>query len=146
MSEALIFASTNPQYDDRLFIEFQVQYMKIPSSKLGEHVVYRSYFWHSEQFLYKTGSPHVLQKEKLQTKFTCIINTALFLWWQIPIWSPCCSEQSGLFAKTNGDKWQYYQSGLYIFSLSFYFARFTFLHCICSTFTFAVHHLLGKFL
>ena len=35
MSEALIFASTNPQYDDRLFIELQVQYMKIPSSSLG---------------------------------------------------------------------------------------------------------------
>ena len=34
LSEALIFASTNPQYDDRLFIELQVQYMKIPSSKL----------------------------------------------------------------------------------------------------------------
>jgi uncharacterized protein (DUF934 family) len=31
LSEALIFASTNPQYDDRLFIELQVQYMKIPS-------------------------------------------------------------------------------------------------------------------
>ena len=35
MSEALIFASTNPQYDNRLFIELQVQYMKIPSSNLG---------------------------------------------------------------------------------------------------------------
>ena len=35
MSEALIFASFNPQYDDRLFIELQVQYMKIPSSNLG---------------------------------------------------------------------------------------------------------------
>ena len=34
-SEALILASTNPQYDDRLFIELQVQYMKIPSSNLG---------------------------------------------------------------------------------------------------------------
>ena len=33
LSEALIFASTNPQYDDRLFIK--VQYMKIPSSNLG---------------------------------------------------------------------------------------------------------------
>ena len=32
LSEALIFAPTNPQYDDRLFIELQVQYMKIPSS------------------------------------------------------------------------------------------------------------------
>ena len=36
LSEALIFASTNPQYDDRLFIELQVQYMKIPSSNLGK--------------------------------------------------------------------------------------------------------------
>ena len=35
LSEALIFASANPQYDDRLFIELQVQYMKIPSSNLG---------------------------------------------------------------------------------------------------------------
>ena len=35
MSEALIFASTNPQYDDRLFIELQVQDMKIQSSNLG---------------------------------------------------------------------------------------------------------------
>ena len=35
LSEALIFASTNPQYDDRLFIELKVQYMKIPSSNLG---------------------------------------------------------------------------------------------------------------
>ena len=35
LSEALIFASTNPQYDDRLFIELQVQCMKIPSSNQG---------------------------------------------------------------------------------------------------------------
>ena len=32
---AFIFASTKPQYDNRLFIELQVQYMKIPSSNLG---------------------------------------------------------------------------------------------------------------
>ena len=35
LSEALIFASTNPQHNDRLFIELQVQYMKNPSSNLG---------------------------------------------------------------------------------------------------------------
>ena len=35
MSEALIFASTNPQYDNRLFIELPLQYMKIPSSDMG---------------------------------------------------------------------------------------------------------------
>ena len=37
LSESVILASTNPQYDKRLFIELPVQYMKIPSS---EHVVY----------------------------------------------------------------------------------------------------------
>ena len=35
LSEALIFASTNPQYDTKFFIELQVQYMKILSSNLG---------------------------------------------------------------------------------------------------------------
>ena len=35
LSEAFIFALTNPQYDDRLFIWLQVQHMKIPSSNLG---------------------------------------------------------------------------------------------------------------
>ena len=35
LSEAFIFVSTNPQYDDRLFIELQVQYMKIPNLNLG---------------------------------------------------------------------------------------------------------------
>ena len=44
LSEALNFASTNPQYDDRLFIELQDQYMKIQSSNLGQHVVYRNCF------------------------------------------------------------------------------------------------------
>ena len=45
LSEALIFASTNPQYDDRLFIELQVQYMKIPSSEHWENMlVYRNCF------------------------------------------------------------------------------------------------------
>ena len=35
LSEALLFASTNPQYDDRLFIELQAQ-------TWGEHVVYKN--------------------------------------------------------------------------------------------------------
>ena len=37
--EALIFASTNPQYDDRLFIELRVQYMKIASSEHAQNMV-----------------------------------------------------------------------------------------------------------
>ena len=40
LSEALIFASTNPQYDNRLFIELPLQYMKIPSSEHGENMLY----------------------------------------------------------------------------------------------------------
>ena len=39
MSEAFIFASPNPQYDNRLFIELQVQYMKVPSSEHGENML-----------------------------------------------------------------------------------------------------------
>ena len=34
----------------------------------GEHVMCSNCFWHSEQFLYTTCSPHVLQKEELLTK------------------------------------------------------------------------------
>ena len=51
LSEALIFASTNPQYDDRFFIELQVQYMKIPSSNLGRKqklfLTFRTIFVHN---------------------------------------------------------------------------------------------------
>ena len=35
LSEALILASTNPQYDSKLFNDLQVQYKKIPKA---EHV------------------------------------------------------------------------------------------------------------
>ena len=38
LSEALVFASTNPQYDNILVIELQVQYMKMASSEHGENV------------------------------------------------------------------------------------------------------------
>ena len=37
LSEALTFALTNPQYDDRLFIDLSVEYINISSS---EQVVY----------------------------------------------------------------------------------------------------------
>ena len=38
LSEDLIFASTNPQYDDRLFTELPVQYMKTTSSEHQENL------------------------------------------------------------------------------------------------------------
>ena len=38
-SEPLILASTNPQYDKRLFIELPVQYMKTTSSEHQENML-----------------------------------------------------------------------------------------------------------
>ena len=57
LSEALIFASTNPQYDDRLFIDLPLQYEKNTSS---DHVVYKNCFKcqnkNNKQLLHKTCS------------------------------------------------------------------------------------------
>ena len=50
LSEALIFASTNPQYDDRFFIELRVQYMKIATcclQKLFFVLIFRAIYVHN---------------------------------------------------------------------------------------------------
>ena len=65
LSEAFILTSTNPQYDKRFFIDLPVQYMKTTSSEHGENmlctqIVFLFLFWHSEQFMHTTCSPHVL--------------------------------------------------------------------------------------
>jgi hypothetical protein len=39
LSEALIFASNYPQYDNRLFIELPVHYMKIASSERSQNML-----------------------------------------------------------------------------------------------------------
>ena len=44
LSEAFIFVSTNPQYDDRLYIELRVQYMNIASSEHGENMLCTHFF------------------------------------------------------------------------------------------------------
>ena len=49
-------------------LNFKFNTWKFQAQTWGEHVVYRNCFWHSEQFLYTTCSPHVLQKEELLTK------------------------------------------------------------------------------
>ena len=46
----------------------EINTWKFQAQTCGEHVVYRNCFWLSEQFLYATCSPHVLQKEELLTK------------------------------------------------------------------------------
>ena len=40
LSEEFILSSTNPQYDNRLFIDLPVQYMKTTSSEHGENMLY----------------------------------------------------------------------------------------------------------
>ena len=49
-------------------LNYKFNTWKFQAQTWGEHVVYRNCFWHSEQFLYTTCSPHVLQKEELLTK------------------------------------------------------------------------------
>ena len=50
LSEALILAPTNPYYDNRLFIELWVQYIKIPCSEHVENML-RTCWEHVENML-----------------------------------------------------------------------------------------------
>ena len=72
LSEALIFASTNPQYDVRLFIELQVQYMNIPSSEHGENILCTEFVFDVQN---NVCTQHVLpmfwKKKSLWKRFTC---------------------------------------------------------------------------
>ena len=58
-------------------LNYKFNTWKFQAQTWGEHVVYRNCFWHSEQYLYTTCSPHVLKKEEPLTKiylYTIIIN------------------------------------------------------------------------
>ena len=57
LSEALIFSSTNPQYDDRLLIVLQVQYMKISTSEHGENMLCTKMFFDIQNNFY---TQHIL--------------------------------------------------------------------------------------
>ena len=74
LSETLIFAATNPQYDNRLFIELQVQYITITSSNMGRTCCVQKLFMTFRTILYTTGSPHILQKEKTSVKDLHVFN------------------------------------------------------------------------
>ena len=67
LSEALIFASTHNMTTD-CSLNYKFNTWKFQAQTWGEHVAYRNCFWHSEQFLYTTCSPHVKKKEELLTK------------------------------------------------------------------------------
>ena len=45
-------------------LNYKFNTWKFQAQTLGEHVVYRNCFWHSEQFLYTICSPHVLKKRR----------------------------------------------------------------------------------
>ena len=65
LSEELILASTNPQYDKRLFIDLPVQYMKTTSS---EHVVY-------------INCSECQNKNKKQFVYTTCSELGIFMYW-----------------------------------------------------------------
>ena len=61
--------------------------------------MYRNCFWHSEQFLYTTCSPHVLQKEELLTRIYLYSKFLIkFLIGRNIIWIHTWNLQSGLFS------------------------------------------------
>ena len=78
LSEALIFVSTNPQYDNRLFIELQVQYMKILSL---ENVVYCTQIIFCFDMQNNLCTKHVLHRfcknKSFWQRFTC--NTKQYI-------------------------------------------------------------------
>ena len=72
LPEALIFASTNPHYDDRLFIELQVQYMRIPSSNLGRTCCVQKLFLTFRTIIvHNIFSPCSAKKKRFWQSFTC---------------------------------------------------------------------------
>ena len=68
LSEALILNQLIHNMTTDCSLHYKLNTWKFQAQNWGEHVVYRNSFWHSEQFLYKTCSPHVLHKEELLTK------------------------------------------------------------------------------
>ena len=58
-------------------LNYKFNTWKFQAQTWGEHFVYRNCFWHSEQFLYTTCSPHVLQKEELLTNIYLYLPSKL---------------------------------------------------------------------
>ena len=75
LSEALIFASTNPQYVWIMMTDCALNYKfnawKFQAQTWREHVVYRYCFWHPEQILYTTNTeiPAIWNPSYLLTLF-----------------------------------------------------------------------------
>ena len=72
LSEALIFASTNPKYDERLFIELQVQYSMVPNNSAARLLTF-------EIFSLPTRLIWIYTLIKIQIIFlpTCLLSIIL---------------------------------------------------------------------
>ena len=80
LSEALIFASTNPQYDDRWSIELQVQYIHENFKlKPGETMLLTEIISDIQNNFCTQHVSHVLQKEELLKKIYVPLQVSLSL-------------------------------------------------------------------
>ena len=71
LSEYFIFTSTNPQYDNRFFIELQVQYMKIPCSNLGRTCCVQKLFLTFRTIFVQNILSMFCKKKSFWQRFTC---------------------------------------------------------------------------
>ena len=72
LSESLILASTNPQYEDRLLFELQIQFMKIPSWNLGRTCCVQKLFLTLRTiFCTQHVLPMFCKKKSFWQRFTC---------------------------------------------------------------------------
>ena len=128
-SEALILESFNPQYDNRLFIDFRLQYKK---NTCSEHVVYKNWFfvfvlafktilvhnmsWTCIFFALKSGineqSVVILWVNWLKNKcfwhkFTCTVTFGQNNQWSDSIKSIICSNQWFNQTMIQSNQWFY---------------------------------------
>ena len=73
-------------------LNYKFNTSKLQAQTKGEHVVYRNCFWYSEQFLYTSCSPHVLQKEELLTK---IYMETIPSFWLFSVLKTCLRRGGG---------------------------------------------------
>ena len=106
LSLALIFAPTNPQYDDILFIELQVQYMKIPSSNLGRtFCVQKLILTFRTSFVHNMFSPCSAKKKSFWQRFTCTGELIYFVASIVVLFNPELNKQRHYLGHTEEVKW-----------------------------------------
>jgi hypothetical protein len=80
LSEALSLHQLTHNMTTDCSLNYKFDTWKFQAQTWGEHVVNRNCFRHSEQILYTTCSPHVLQKEELLKKIY-LYDTNLYMYY-----------------------------------------------------------------